>query len=104
MDLVTISLVSHELPAAASADVFKEAYRVLPPGGAIAIMDMDPDSANFKAFASNPFALAAFKSTEPWLQEYVSMDMYNTLRSCGFTNVQMLSNSPRHRTVVAFKT
>jgi len=103
VDLVSISLVSHELPASASAAVFQEAYRILPSGGAIAIMDMDPDSANFKKFASNPFAFTAFKSTEPWIQEYASMDMYSLLRNCGFGKVQMLSNSPRHRTVVAFK-
>ena len=103
-DLVTVCLVSHELPASASAAVFQEAYRVLPSGGAIAVMDMDPDSDSFRKLTSNPFALAAFKSTEPWLQEYVSMDLYQTLRDSGFAKVQMLSNSPRHRTVVAFKT
>mmetsp|Transcript_16182 Transcript_16182/g.23600 ORF Transcript_16182/g.23600 Transcript_16182/m.23600 type:complete len:369 (-) Transcript_16182:35-1141(-) len=103
VDLVSISLVSHELPASASAAIFQEAYRILPSGGAIAIMDMDPDSTNFKKFSSNPFAFTAFKSTEPWIQEYVSMDMYSSLRNCGFSKVQMLSNSPRHRTVVGFK-
>lgn len=36
-------------------------------GGAISLMDMNPDSVFFRKFASNPFAFAAFKSTEPWL-------------------------------------
>lgn len=84
-------------------DILLEAYRILPKGGAIAIMDMNPDSTAFRRVSSNPFAFAAFKSTEPWIQEYVSMDLYNTLRVCGFRDVDMMENSPRHRTVVAYK-
>ena len=76
---------------------------MLRPGGAIALMDIDPDSDNLRRLASNPFAFAAFRSTEPWLQQYISMDLYATLVACGFANVQMLPNSPQHRTVVAFK-
>jgi len=84
-------------------DILFEAYRILPRGGAIAIMDMNPDSTAFRRVSSNPFAFAAFKSTEPWIQEYVSMDLYNTLRMCGFRDLEMMENSPRHRTVVAYK-
>jgi len=133
VDLVTISLVSHELPQGATKyvlytvyqitskasttihhhhhyyynyvarDILLEAYRILPLGGAIAIMDMNPDSTAFRRVSSNPFAFAAFKSTEPWIQEYVSMDLYDMLRVCGFRDVDMMENSPRHRTVVAYK-
>jgi len=84
-------------------EILREAYRILPPNGAIAIMDMDPESPAFQRVAGNPFAFAAFKSTEPWIREYMSLDLYATLRSCGFTDVRVLANSPRHRTVVAFK-
>jgi hypothetical protein len=76
---------------------------VLPSGGSIAIMDMNPKSTFFQKFASNPFAFAAFKSTEPWLNEYVTMDLEATLSDCGFRGVTVLENSPRHRTVVAYK-
>ncbi|KAJ1417415.1 S-adenosyl-L-methionine-dependent methyltransferase [Ochromonadaceae sp. CCMP2298] len=103
VDLVSLSLVSHELPQAATQEILREAYRILPPNGAIAIMDMDPESPAFQRVAGNPFAFAAFKSTEPWIREYMSLDLYATLRSCGFTDVRVLANSPRHRTVVAFK-
>jgi ubiquinone/menaquinone biosynthesis C-methylase UbiE len=103
VDLVSLSLISHELPEIASKEIFQHAYDLLPSGGALAIMDMNPLSPFFRKFASNPFAFAAFKSTEPWIQEYVSMDMHATLKNCGFSTVEELENSPRHRTVVAFK-
>lgn len=83
--------------------IIAEALRILPSGGALSIMDMNPRSIFFQKFAANPFAFAAFKSTEPWLNEYVTMDLEQTLVECGFKNVQVLENSPRHRTVVAFK-
>ena len=76
---------------------------MLPAGGAISIMDMNPLSESFQKLAANPFAFAAFRSTEPWLQEYVTMDLEETLRSCGFSDVKVKPNSPRHRTVVALK-
>ena len=96
-------LVSHELPEASTVDILKEAYRLLPYGGAIALMDMDPNSANFRKFASNPFAFAAFKSTEPWIKEYMEMDIENCMRSVGFEDIEIKSNSPRHRTIIAYK-
>lgn len=80
-----------------------EAYRLLPKGGAFVIMDMNPLSKPFQSFLSNPFAFAAFKSTEPWIQEYVNMDMIRNLETFGFKHILMKENSPRHRTVVAFK-
>jgi ubiquinone/menaquinone biosynthesis C-methylase UbiE len=103
VDLVSICLVSHELPTSAAKAIFDEAYRILPHGGAFSLMDMDPKSSFFQKFASNPFAFTAFKSTEPWIQEYISMDLESTLLSCGFKDIEVKSNSPRHRTVVAFK-
>lgn len=103
VDLVTMCLVSHELPTQAAKAIFVEAYRMLKPGGAFSLMDMDPNSLFFQKFAGNPMAFAAFKSTEPWIQEYVSMDLEKTLASVGFVEIQVKSNSPRHRTVVAYK-
>lgn len=102
-DLYTASLVAHELPASATRAMIVEAFRVLPSGGAVAIMDMDPNSAAFQKVASNPFAFTAFKSTEPWLNEYMQVDLLAELRNAGFVDVTIQNNSPRHRTCTAFK-
>lgn len=103
IDMVSMCLICHELPTHISSAIFSEAYKILPPGGALTIMDMNPNSKFFQKFSSNVLAFAAFKSTEPWIQEYSSMDILLTLSNAGFADVKILENSPRHRTIVAFK-
>ncbi|KAG2429387.1 hypothetical protein HXX76_011152 [Chlamydomonas incerta] len=102
-DLVSMCLVCHELPQAATKAIIKEAYRILRPGGAMCIMEMNPESAVFQRIFGNPFAYTAFKSTEPWLQEYIALDMPGALREAGFAEVVTRESTPRHKTVVAVK-
>eukprot|EP01035_Chromulina_nebulosa_P017919 gene17919-23539_t len=103
INLVSMCLVLHELPSDISKQIFTQVYDILPNDGVFSIMDMNPLSTHFIKLASNPFAFSAFKSTEPWLQEYVSMDLIETLKYVGFKEIDILYNSPRHRTVVAYK-
>lgn len=103
VDMVSICLVNHELPNAAAREVFREAHRVLMPGGALSFMDMNPSAPAFQRIGKNPMLFALFKSTEPWLQEYVTLDLEAELYAAGFSKVGFRENSPRHRTVVAFK-
>ena len=102
-DLVSVCLVYHELPRTAAVEVMKEAYRLLRPGGAMAIMDMNPKSEAFKRVLNNTFAFTAFKSTEPYLDEYMSLDIHAELAGQGFKVSDQLENSPKHRTIVAIK-
>lgn len=103
LDLVSLCLVCHELPISATLAIFKEAHRVLRPGGCLSVMEMDPQSATFQRIISNPFVFTAFKSTEPWLQDYMALDMPQAMQDAGFRRPMQADNTPRHKTVVAVK-
>ena len=45
----------------------------------------------------------AFKSTEPYLLDYVTLDLHQAIKDQGFRAPLQMENSPRHRTVVAVK-
>lgn len=64
---------------------------------------MDPVSAPFERLLTNPIAYAAFKSTEPWLLEYMSLDLGQAARSVGFTNTAEIASTPSHKTFLACK-
>lgn len=98
-DLVSIFLVCHELPQAPTKQIFAEARRLLRPGGHLAIMDMNPKSEAFVKMP--PYILTLLKSTEPYLDEYFSLDIEKALVEAGFRTPTISSNSPRHRTVIA---
>jgi len=84
--------------------IMDEAMRVLRPGGAFAVMEMNPYSAFLDKLKKNLFAFTALKSTEPYLDEYMAFDFMGALKTRGFHLAGMqIDNSPRHRTIVAFK-
>lgn len=67
------------------------------------VQEMNPASEGFQRVFKNPFAYAAFKSTEPWLMEYMSLDLAGSLRAAGFSRVLQAEATPRHLTAVATK-
>jgi hypothetical protein len=50
-------------------------------------MEMDPNSAAFQRIFSNVFAYTAFKSTEPWLVDYVTLDLHDAMTQVGQSRV-----------------
>ncbi|MDF5715925.1 MAG: class I SAM-dependent methyltransferase [Rhizonema sp. NSF051] len=98
-DLVSIFLVCHELPQLATQNIFAEARRLLRPGGFLTIMDMNPKSEVFKKMP--PYILTLLKSTEPYLDEYFSLDIEQVLVDLGFNYPTITANSQRHRTIIA---
>ena len=98
-DLVSSSLVFHELPAGAALAVIAEARRLLRSGGHLSIMDMNPGSEIFSSMP--PYVLTLLKSTEPYLNSYFSLDLERALIDAGFATPAVINNSPRHRTIVA---
>lgn len=98
-DLVSACLMFHELPQVATRQIFREARRLLRPGGYLALMDMNPKSEIYAKMP--PYILTLLKSTEPYLDEYFALDLEKELVEAGFQPPTIVCNSPRHRTVVA---
>ena len=98
-DLITLQFVCHELPQSATRAVLAEAARLLRPGGVIALVDQDPDSAVIRRLPA-PIA-TLLKSTEPYLEDYFRLDLPAALQEAGFHNVQRSAADPRHRVLVA---
>lgn len=88
----------HELPQLATKQIFQEARRLLRPGGYLAIMDMNPKSEIHAKM--QPYVLTLLKSTEPYLDEYFTLDIEQALVEVGFTAPTITCNSPRHRTLI----
>eukprot|EP00197_Chlamydomonas_leiostraca_P009764 CAMPEP_0202867472 /NCGR_PEP_ID=MMETSP1391-20130828/9455_1 /ASSEMBLY_ACC=CAM_ASM_000867 /TAXON_ID=1034604 /ORGANISM="Chlamydomonas leiostraca, Strain SAG 11-49" /LENGTH=352 /DNA_ID=CAMNT_0049547519 /DNA_START=24 /DNA_END=1078 /DNA_ORIENTATION=- len=93
-DVVSMCLVCHELPQSASRAIFREAWRILRPGGCLCIMEMNPTTPAFLRIMNNPFAYTAFKSTEPWLEEYITFDMHGAMQEIGFRGPVQRNNTP----------
>lgn len=98
-DLVSLCLVAHELPHRPTHGILAEAHRLLAPGGHFALMDMNPQCEFVQKLP--PYVLTLLKSTEPYLDEYFSLDILAALDQAGFGLPQVIHNSPRHRTIVA---
>ncbi|AFY81585.1 class I SAM-dependent methyltransferase [Oscillatoria acuminata] len=98
-DLVSSCLMFHELPADASRQILQEARRLLRPGGHLAIMDMNPQSEIYAKMP--PYILTLLKSTEPYLDQYFSLDIEPAFVEAGFEKPTITRNSPRHRTIIA---
>lgn len=98
-DLVSACLIFHELPTDASRQIIQEARRLLRPGGHLAIMDMNPQSEIYAKMP--PYILTLLKSTEPYLDQYFSLDIEQAFVEAGFKKPTITHNSPRHRTIIA---
>jgi ubiquinone/menaquinone biosynthesis C-methylase UbiE len=98
-DLITLQFVCHELPQQPTHAVLAEAARLLRPGGVIALVDQDPDSAVIRRLPA-PIA-TLLKSTEPFLEDYFRLDLVAALEQAGFEAVRREACDPRHRVLVA---
>ncbi|EAZ90871.1 class I SAM-dependent methyltransferase [Crocosphaera chwakensis] len=98
-DLVSAFLLYHELPQTAAIAIFKEARRLLKPGGYFTMMDMNPRAEAYEKMP--PYILTLLKSTEPYLDQYFALDVETALEKAGFDTPKITPISPRHRAIVA---
>ena len=101
VDLVSASLLFHELPTSAAQVVMHEAYRILRSGGHFTIMEMNPQSEVYKKLPA--YVLTLLKSTEPYLDQYFALDLHQSLMDAGFSQPSQTTNTSRHRVVIAQK-
>jgi ubiquinone/menaquinone biosynthesis C-methylase UbiE len=92
-DLVTAQFLFHEVPKGPSQNILNQAYRVLKPGGTIAIIDLDPDRL-LKGLNNNIFRKWAFEITEPHIKEYYQTNICELLKEAKFTHIEKKINDP----------
>lgn len=92
VDIVSISYVLHELPLSALVRCLREAYRILRPGGTLAVLDMTPTLQ-----ASSWMMQMIFDRTEPYLDDYKKFcdARSEILTLIGFKNVVVDNSLPK---------
>lgn len=100
-DLVALQFIVHELPQRATRAILAEAFRVLRPGGILAITDNNPKSPVIQNLPPALFVL--MKSTEPWSDEFYTLDLEGAIAEAGFELRSVVPSDPRHRALVAVK-
>ena len=86
-DLVTSTMVIHELPPAEIGRLFAESARLLAPGGRIAHLDFHAIEGAFARFLHYGHGK---RNNEPFMQPFAEMDVRAALAEKGFTNIEVI--------------
>lgn len=97
-DLVAVQFLIHECPAAIISQMIQECKRLLRPGGVLAFVDINPDSAAGRGMP--PAVATLMKATEPWTDEYYWYPLEKEMAKAGFRHVSNSELDPRHRIVL----
>ena len=101
IDLISLQFVCHELPQQATHAVLQEAARLLRPGGVLVMVDQDPASSVLQRLPAPVATL--LKSTEPYIEQYFSLDMPLALQQSGFRDLSISACDPRHRVIACLR-
>jgi len=100
-DHISAFLFFHELPQSATLKVLQEIYRLLPAGGCFSMTDSNPQADFYRTLPA--YVMTILKSTEPYLDEYFSLDFPQALKDTGFQQIEAIAHSQRYRTILARK-
>lgn len=85
-DLVTSTMLVHEMPPAEIEAVLDETYRVLAPGGRMVYLDFLPAGDAFHRFIHSGHAR---RNNEPYMEPLAGLDLPAILRGRGFINIDV---------------
>ena len=89
-DLVTSTMLLHELPASHLADLFVQAHHLLEPGGWTVHLDFLPQvQPGADGFSHFIHAGHAVRNNEPFMQSLAAFDVRGHLQSLGFTDISI---------------
>ncbi len=85
-DLVTSTMLLHEMPPKAIEDLLEEAFRVLKPGGRMVHLDFYAIPDAFRRFLHYGHGR---RNNEPFMQPLASLDLAALLESKGFRDIEI---------------
>ncbi|KAJ8600880.1 hypothetical protein CTAYLR_006998 [Chrysophaeum taylorii] len=107
VSICSLNLVVHEIPPDVTRDVLVECARVLKPGGALWLTEMDFDTPGFRRLRGNPLLFSIIRATEPYLDDYANYNaegIASDLLTLGaFDAVHLRAATGRHFALIATK-
>ena len=85
-NLITSTMLLHELPPESIKAVFAEAHRVLAPGGKMAHLDFYLVPTEFGRFIHSGHSK---RNNEPFMESFIKMDIKQILENQGFKNISI---------------
>ena len=85
-DMVTSTMLLHEMPEVTVRDTLNEAYRLLRPGGWMIHLDFKPPDEEFLAYLHVGHS---YRNNEPWMRSLMSMDVAGEMRAARFDEIRI---------------
>ncbi len=93
-DLVTSTMLLHELPVNVARDVFAESARLLAPGGVLRFLDFQRTGDAFRDLAMHEHGA---RNNEPYLPPMLAADVVAMAQAAGLTHVRWVAFDERAR-------
>ncbi len=99
-DIVTSYIMFHEVPSSVAERVFKEAYRILRPGGSFQFFDFRTGAKPQTPYNDHGRWVDHVYNGEVWTPQYIASDPLKSMADIGF---EVEEAGPRHWAVFSYK-